>query len=100
MALDTSVFHMSRALTQWLMPATDDRVTASGRGVESPCQRVSDTCDLTVSPLRLETSASSFTKHRVGATSVVLTVYVDIISCWSRLYGVYDGGGSKNMFVQ
>ena len=23
-----SVFHMSRALTQWLMPATDDRVVA------------------------------------------------------------------------
>ena len=28
MALDTSVFHMSHALTQWLMPATDDRVVA------------------------------------------------------------------------
>ena len=48
-----------------------------------------------MSPLRLETSASSFTKHRVGVTSVVLTVYVDIISCWSLLYGVYDGGGSS-----
>ena len=47
---------------------------------------------VTESPLRLETSASSFTKHRVGATSVVLTVYVDIISCWSLLYGGYDGG--------
>ena len=38
MALDTSVFHMSRALTQWLMPATDDRVVAGS----NPSSRVSD----------------------------------------------------------
>ena len=61
---------------------------------------------VTVSPLRLETwpgpgrSASSFTKHLVGAyIRSTSTGYVDIISCWSLLYGVYDGG-SKNMFVQ
>ena len=28
MALDTSVFHMSRAVAQWLVPATDDRMVA------------------------------------------------------------------------
>ena len=32
--LETSVFHMSRALTQWLMPATDDRVVAGSNPSE------------------------------------------------------------------
>ena len=36
-------------------------------------------------------SASSFTKHCVEAY-IRSTVYVDIISCWSLIYGVYDGG--------
>ena len=43
------------------------------------------------SKLGLGRSASSFTKHRVGAY-IRSTVYGDIISCWSLLYGVYDGG--------
>ena len=73
----------------------------SGRGeVESQWQWVSDS--VAASPRNLAgRSASSFTKHRVGAY-IRSTVYVDIISCWSLLYGAYGGGGggSKNMFVQ
>ena len=38
----------------------------------------------------------SFTKHRVEAY-IHSTVYVDIISCWSLLYGVYDGGKYKHV---
>ena len=92
MALDTSVLHMSRALTQWLKPATDDRVVAGSNPSASPRNLA-----------YLGRSASSFIKHRVGAYIRSTVLYVDIISYWSLLYnyGVYDGGGgSKNMFVQ
>ena len=77
MALDTSVFQMSRALTQWLMPATDDRVVAGSN------RRFASKLALAL--------GRSFTKHRVEAY-IHSTVYVDIISCWSLLYGVYDEG--------
>ena len=87
MALDTSVFHKSPALTQWLMPATDDRVVSGSNPSEWQCRRFA-------SKLGLGRSASSFTKHRIGAY-IRSTVYVDIISCWSLLYGVYDGGGGE-----
>ena len=80
---------MSRAVAQWLVRATDDRVVAVSN--PSDTDRVSD-CR------RFETWGVGQVRlpHIAYIRS---TVYFDIISCWLLLYGVYDRG-SKNMFVQ
>ena len=65
-----------------LMPATDDRVVAGSNP------------SVAASPRNLAWPWGVRLPNIVSRpTSIVLTtVYVDIISCWSLLYGVYDGG--------